>query len=189
MQHKIDKATFDSISRERNADLIRVEAEIDAQKHKGLGGEEQKISKSVSSDKRRVILGLLEEKQKKVYELKLAESSYLKRKISQETFLKISSEVKKEIIAIDSQIKSIQSSEEISRLKEQLKEGGKEIAKQEKLSSERRKQDNLEIMEEDIFEQVREVDLTRQGLSRDEGAKEDNSGSEEKPLRRKRYHH
>lgn len=157
LRHKIDKPTFDAISRERNSDLIRVEAEIDAHKHTGLGKEELKAMENVSSDKRKIISGLLEEKQKKVYELKLAESSYLKRKISEEVFQKISSEVKKEKISIDSQIKSIQDSEEISHLKANLKAGAMEVARQEKLSDERKKQDYFEEMEEEIFEQAKSI--------------------------------
>jgi len=92
LKHKIDRPTFDAISKERNSDLIRIEAEIDSHKHKGLNSAELKIANSVSSDKRKVISGLLDEKQKKVYELKLAESGYLKRRISEEVFQKISSE-------------------------------------------------------------------------------------------------
>ena len=156
LKHKIDRTTFDSISRERNSDLIRIEAEIDAHKHRGLKSNELDLAKVVSIDKRKIISGLLDEKQKKVYELKLAEAGYLKRRISEEVYQKISSEVKKEIIAIDSQVKVICESEEISRLTESLKQGATEISKQQKLSDERKKQDYKKEMEEEIFEQAKE---------------------------------
>jgi len=166
LQHKIDKPTFDSISRERNSELIRIEAEIDLQKHKELPKEDAAIAQKVSLDKRKVILGLLEEKQKKVHELKFAESSYLKRRISEDVYQKISSEIKKEMISIDSQVKAILENDEIARLKSQLKSGGAEIAKQQKLSDSRKMQDFADELEEDIFEQAKDVNLDSSEVSK-----------------------
>jgi uncharacterized membrane protein YtjA (UPF0391 family) len=67
---------------------------------------------------------------------------------------KISSEIKREIITLDSQIKSIQDSEEIENLKNQLKEGAKEIAKQKKITKERVKENYLDEVEDDVFKQI-----------------------------------
>ena len=172
LTHKIDKPTFDSISRERNSDLIRIAAEIDSHKHKTLSKSELDVARSVSADKRKIISSLLAEKQKKVYELKLAESGYLKRRISEDAYSKISSEVKKEIIAIDSQIKSILESEKVSHLKECLKQGAAEISKQQKLSDSRKSQDYEQEMEEEIFEQSKDVEENLEFGDNENGAED-----------------
>ncbi|MFA5125821.1 MAG: hypothetical protein WC462_02350 [archaeon] len=152
LQHKIDKNTFDSISKEKNAALIKVEADIDAEKKQALPKEELKKAENLSADKRRVLIGLLEQKQKKVHELKLSEQSYLKRKIDEITFQKISSDIKKEIISIESQIRVIHESGEIAKLKEILKEGAMEITKQKKVSAQRGAKSIEEEMEEALLE-------------------------------------
>jgi hypothetical protein len=139
LKHKIDKATFDSISQEKNFKLIKIEAEIDSLKKIDLPKDELKKAELVSADKKKVLLGLLEQKQRKVHELKIAEQSYLKRKIDENSFKNISNDLKKEIISIESQIKAIQESEEIEKLKEQLKEGAREISRQKKSSTDRQK--------------------------------------------------
>ena len=154
LQHKIDKATFDAISKEKNSALIETEAEIDAQKKKGLPAEELRMAESVSEDKRKILLGLLEQKQFKVHELKIAEASYYRRKIDEDLFQNISSQIKTEMISIESKIKSIQQSEEIGKLKEQLKEGAKEVLKQKNSSEQRNKQEFMSTIEDDIFEQA-----------------------------------
>lgn len=162
LQHKIDLVTFDNISRKRNSDLIKVEAAMDMRRHKGLEKPDLAVAEGVSSDKKKVILGLLEGKRKKVYELKVAEASYLKRRISEETYKKITGEINQEMVAIEGQVKAIQESEEISRLKDVLKSGAAEIAKQEKISKKRQKVEYQDELEDEIFEQTK-------GSSSDEG--------------------
>jgi hypothetical protein len=157
LQRKIDKPTFDSITKEKNANLIKVEAGLDSLKKSNLPKEDLKKADTVSSDKHKLLFQLLNQKQLKVHELKLAETSYLKRKIDEQAFQKISSDIKKEIISLESQIKALQETEEISKIKEQLKESAKELGKQKKISSERGKQDFMEELEEDIFEQANEA--------------------------------
>ena len=157
LQHKIDKPTFDSITKEKNASLIKVEAGLDSLKKTSLPKGEIKKADAVSSDKHKLLFQLLNQKQLKVHELKLAEGSYLKRKIDESAFQNISSDIKKEIISIESQIKALQETEEINNVKAQLKESAKELAKQKKISIERSKEDFMEELEEDIFEQARDA--------------------------------
>jgi len=133
LQHKIDKGTFDKLSQENNSKLIEIEAKIDVEKNKGAPKSEIKKNSSISSDKRNILKGLLDQKQIKVTQLKKAEGSFYHRKIDEEGFRKISSEIKQEIITIDSQIKGIQDSEAIENLKEQLKQSGIELTKQKKV--------------------------------------------------------
>ena len=156
LQHKINQPTFDSISKEKNAELIRLEAEIDTLKNVDLTKKETKDVSHLSADKKKILKGLLEQRQTKVHELKLSEQSYLKRKIDEDTYQKISSDIKREIISIESQIRAIQENEEIAALKQKLKEGASEIAKQKKTSVERQKINKEEELEEDIFDQARE---------------------------------
>ncbi len=155
LKNQIDKDTFHSISKQANAELISVEAELDSQKKINLGKDEIKQLDNVSKDKKKVLQDLLEQKQKKVYEARIAEKSFYKRKIDEPTFKKISSDVKSEIISIDGKIKAIQKSEEIEKMKKELLEGTREVTKQ-KQKSEKRK-DETEIFEEDLFAQIDEM--------------------------------
>lgn len=151
LKHKITKETFDSISREKNGDLIKVEAEIDSQKKQTLEKKDAKSLDNMSNDKRKVLSGLLEQKQNKVHELKLSEQSYLKRKIDETTYAKISSDIRKELVSIEAQINSLQKADEIEKIKDQLKEGAREIARQKKTSKER----NLdEELNDEVIEQL-----------------------------------
>ncbi len=154
LQHKIDKATFDSVCQEQNQKLIGIEAEIDSLKAIDLPKEDVKKAKAVSADKKKVIMKLMEQKQKKTHELKLAEKSYLKRKIDQAAFQKISADINKEIISVEGQITAIQNSDEIAKLKASLKDGAKEIVRQEKLSTQRKKEEQLDELGDDLFSQL-----------------------------------
>jgi hypothetical protein len=154
LQHKIDKTTFDSISKKNNSELIKLEAEIDFQKNKQLSKADMKKADALSADKRKILFDLLEQKQKTVHELKIADGSYLKRKIDEDTYKKISSEIKTEIITIDGQIRALQETAEIDKVKDQLKESAKEIVKQKNSSKERNKLDYMDEMEEEVFEQT-----------------------------------
>ena len=152
LKHKIDRETFDKISKEKHEALIRVEAEIDSKKTEGREMSKSDASQiaSVSADKKNILRGLLEQKQKKVKELDIAEKSYYKRKVDEATFRKISSEINTEIISIEGQINAIHAAEEIEKLKEQLKEGAREIARQSRSSKDR----NLQEYDEEVYSQL-----------------------------------
>ncbi len=154
LKHKIDQPTFDNISKEKHSSLIKVEAQIDSLKSKNLPKEDLKKADTVSSDKRKVLFDLLQQKQIKIHELKIAENGYYKRRIDETTFQKIASEIKREIITIESQIQALQEAEEINKLKEQLKESAKEITKQKKVTAARSKEDFMQQMQDDIFDQM-----------------------------------
>jgi len=156
LQHKIDKNTFDTISKKNNSELIRIESEIDSQKNKNLSKEDMKKADNLSADKRKVLFDLLEQKQKKVHQLKIAENSFYKRKIDEVTFQKISSDIKTEIISLEGQIKALQETAEINKIKDQLKESAKEVLKQEKTTKERTKLDYWEELGDDVFEQTKD---------------------------------
>jgi len=153
LKHEIDKPTFDKISREKNAELIKLEAESDTKKKETMNFAEAKAMESVSKDKRKVLSDLMDQKQKKVHELKLAERGYLKRKIDEKAFKKMNSDIKQEMISIEGKIKAIQKSEEIEKIRAKLLEGAREIAKQ-KVSSGERKQAQPHTFEDDVFKQL-----------------------------------
>jgi len=153
LHHKIDKPTFDNISQEKNSELILVEAEIDTEKKKDIPKEELKKLQKLHVDKKEIILGLLKQKQLKVHELKLAENKLFKRKITEATYQKFSSEIKSELISIEAQIKVIYANEEIAELKEVLKLGATEIARQKRMTEKRRKTNYDDEIEEDVLEQ------------------------------------
>ncbi|MBT7241226.1 MAG: hypothetical protein HN878_01935 [Candidatus Diapherotrites archaeon] len=156
LKHKIDKKTYDGISKKKNSKLIEVESNIDSQKKGSLSEKEVKKLDGISKNKQKVLKGLLEQKHKKVHELKITEKSYLKRKIDEKTFKQIRSKISEELISIDSKIKIIQTTEQIKSLEMELKTGAKEIAKQKKSSDKRKKQlTELEMLEEDLLSQMR----------------------------------
>ncbi|MFA5763636.1 MAG: hypothetical protein WC915_02400 [archaeon] len=155
LKNKIDKQTFDDISKTKNSELIKIEASIDSKRRINLTRDEIKELTSVSNDKKKILQDLLEQKQKKVYELQITEKGFYKRKIDETTFKKISSEIKSEIISIEGKIKSIQKSSAIEKMKEELKKGAFEVTKQ-KQKTEKRKTEE-EIFEEEMFEQINDL--------------------------------
>jgi hypothetical protein len=164
MQHKMDQETFDSLTQLKNTELIVVESELDLQRKKDLPKEDVERTKNLSKDKQKILLGLLNQKQLKSIELQKAEALYLKRKISENTYKKISSDIESEKVSIEAQIKSILNAEEIEHVKEQLKEGAKEIARQKKNTDKRKIDVSKKVvevkestLEDDVLEQVRIV--------------------------------
>jgi len=155
MQHKIDKSTFDKISQAKNSELVLVEAEIDTEKRKDIPKEDLKRVEKLHAEKKEILLGLLNQKQLKVHELKIAESMLYKRKINESVFQKISSQIKSELITIEAQIKVIYANEEIMELKDVLKQGAKEITKQKKLTQKWKKYDYAEEVERDLLGQIK----------------------------------
>jgi uncharacterized membrane protein len=153
LKNKISKETFDKISKEKNADLIRIEAQLDTNKKVNMGIEEIKAIDSMSANKKNVLKGLLEEKQRKIYELQLTEKGFMKRKLDESTYKKISEEVKSEIISIEGKIKALQKSEAIDKIKKELIEGAKEIKKQQK-STKKRVAAQPKTFEDEVFEQI-----------------------------------
>ncbi len=150
LKHQIDQDTFDSMSNEKNTQLVKLEAEIDSMKNSELGGEELKKLEQISAKKRRVLEELLKQRQRKVVELKIAERAYLKRRISEASFKKMSSEIKGELISVNSKISLVQTEEEVGKIKQNLKEGLQEIGVQKKLSKGRK----MEKLEDEVFEQI-----------------------------------
>ncbi|MFA5358063.1 MAG: hypothetical protein WC308_04055 [archaeon] len=150
LKHRIDQDTFDSLSNEKNTRLVKLEAEIDSKKNSELNGEELKKLEQISAKKRRVLEELLKQRQKKVVELKIAEKAYLKRRISEASFKKMSSEIKSELISVNSKISLVQTEEEVGKIKENLKAGLQEIDSQKKISKGRK----IEELEDDVFEQI-----------------------------------
>jgi len=155
LRHKIDKATFDTISKRNNSELISIESSIDSQKKQTLNASDTKKLEGMSRDKQKILKGLLEQKQKKVHELKISEKSYLKRKIDEKTFKQISSKINEEIISIDGKVNAIQTTAKIKQLESELKSGAKEISKQQKSTEKRKKQlTEIEMIEEDLLSQL-----------------------------------
>ena len=152
LKNKIDKQTFADISKTKNSELIKIEASIDSKRKINLTNDEIKELNSVSKDKKKILQDLLEQKQRKVYELQVTEKSFYKRKIDEVTFKKISNEIKSEIISIEGKIKAIQKSSAVEKMKEELKKGAIEVTKQKEKTQKRKSEE--EIFEEEMFEQI-----------------------------------
>ena len=153
LRHKLEKTAFDNISSEKNSKLIEIEAALDNKKKVGMDIRDARAMDDISIDKKKILKDLFDQKQIKVHELQLCEKSYLKRKIDENTYQKISADVKEEIISIEGKIKAIQKSNEVANLEAQLKEGAKEVITQQK-SSEKRKKEQPRTFEDDVFEQM-----------------------------------
>jgi len=153
LRHKIDQKTFNTISKDKNKELIQLESEIDAERKQAMSVEDANKLDSVAKDKKKIINDLLDQKKKKVYELKIAEKSFLKRKIDENVYKKLCTDINKEIIDIDGKVNAIQTANEIEKIQVQLAEGAKEIAKQRQNSKERVETHSLE---DDLFSQLRQ---------------------------------
>lgn len=153
LKNKISKDTFNKISQEKNTKLIKIEAELDTNKKGNMDFIDAKALEEISIEKKNILKGLLEEKQRKVYELQLTQKSFLKRKIDEQTYKKITDEVKTEIISIETKIKSLQKEEELAKMKKQLTDGAKEILKQQK-NTKKRVQEQPKTFEDQVFEQI-----------------------------------
>ncbi len=149
MKNKLSQKEFEKISRESNSKIISIDAElrlIDS----GLPKSELNQLKDVSEETRQKLKDLLDEKQKKINELKLAEQNYLKRRISENTYKKISGEIRSAIITINSKINTLKNSNNITELKARLKEEAVEVNKQSAENKEKQK----EVVEFDILKQL-----------------------------------
>lgn len=153
LKNKISKNTFDKITKDKNAELIKIEAKIDSDKKTRMSSEDAIILEDISKDKKDILKGLLEEKRRKVHELNLSEKGYLKRKIDEKTYKKISEEVKAEIISIEGKIKAIQKSDKIDKIKKEMINGAKEIANQ-RTKSKKRIAAEPKTFEDEVFEQM-----------------------------------
>jgi hypothetical protein len=156
LKNKINKKTFDEISQNNHSELVKIEAKMDLEKKKDLSDKDKIALDSVSENKKQILSELLDQKRTKFYELKIAEKKYLKRQISEKTYTQISSDLKKEVISIESKIKSIHKSGQIEKLKAELIEGAKEINKQKKKTKDRgnEKISESKLFEEEVFEQL-----------------------------------
>lgn len=153
LKNKISKSTFDKITRDKNAELIKLEARIDSDKRNKMSAEDAIALDEISKDKKEIFKGLLEEKRRKIHELNLTEKGYLKRKIDEKTYKKISEEVKAEIISIEGKIKALQKSDKIEKIKKEMINGAKEITSQQKKSKKRIKAEP-KTFEDQVFEQI-----------------------------------
>ena len=96
LKNKISKELFDKTTREKHEQLIKIETLIDSKSKINLSEKEIKIINEVSTDKKKILKGLFEQKLLKTHELSLTEKSYYRKKIDEVTYLKISSNIKKE---------------------------------------------------------------------------------------------
>jgi hypothetical protein len=150
LTNKIDNPTFQSVIQESNNQLIKIEANIDSEKNKDLSPIQMRKMQYISNDKQKALEELFSEKTNKVCQLRIAEKKYLKRKINEDMYKKIVSDVNKEIISIDSQIKALYKASEVDKIKQQLKESLIEVDKQKQLSKKRTE----EQLEEDVLDQL-----------------------------------
>ncbi|MDD3159611.1 MAG: hypothetical protein PHQ98_01425 [Candidatus ainarchaeum sp.] len=150
LKRQIDEKTYSEISNEANKELIEIESELKLKNNEfKLNKEIEKLNYLPKNELDNAIK-LLKEKAKKINESKIAQEKYLKRKLNEENYNKLNSNIKKSIIDIESKLTVIKKNNEIYKTKSELKQNTKEIIRDLKKT----KLDKEKDLEEDIFFQM-----------------------------------
>ncbi|MCX6799349.1 MAG: hypothetical protein NTW59_04635 [Candidatus Diapherotrites archaeon] len=160
MRRKMAEKDFNLYVKEKQRQLIELEASIDQQYNKQMGKPVTEEMLAVQAKKRHILKELLGEKQRLVKELNLAENSYLRRKIDVPTYQAIVQEKQQKLIDMEAQIKQIYAEANITKVMDNLKgrlaqlEQEKKGQKKKRETSEREKE--LEIAREIVEQMQRE---------------------------------
>ena len=148
LKRRIDQKTFEKLFKERQEELIRVEAEIQ-NKIKKQSPDDQELLRNIQPNKKHIATELLAEKQKILNEMDIAKTAFLKRKIDAKTFEQISEKHHSQLVEVQSKIRAIQTEENVKNIMVELKKKLGEIEQtEEKKKSEREKEIVQEIIEQ-----------------------------------------
>jgi uncharacterized membrane protein len=157
LQRKLSEQDFSKIFKEKQQQLIKIEALIDQQYNKEKGAALSDELRDVEAKKRHILQGLLEEKRRIVKEMDIAEKRYLQRKIDAATYQALVQKNQEKLIEAEAQIKQLYAAGGIQTvmqgLKQQLHGMEQEKKKQKKEREKSEKEKEREIAEE-IMQQV-----------------------------------
>lgn len=157
MKRKLSEKDFNSLFREKQKELIEVEALLDQQYNKESSEKVNKQLLDVQVKKRHVLKDLLDEKMRLIKEMDLMEKRYLKRKIDAKTYQLLVQRNQKELIELEASIKGIYEEANISKVMDNLKQKLSSLDKQNKVRKktmeEKEEEEQLKVAK-DIAEQV-----------------------------------
>ena len=122
MKRKMSEKDFNNFFKERQKQLIALEALIDQKYNKSKSVEITKELEAVQAKKRHILKGLLEEKRRVIKEMDLAEKRYLKRKLDAKTYQALVQKNQDTLIQLEAQIKHLYSEANIQKVMDSLKE-------------------------------------------------------------------
>ncbi|MDP2973935.1 MAG: hypothetical protein Q8N60_02695, partial [Candidatus Diapherotrites archaeon] len=158
-QRKLSEQDFSKIFKEKQQQLIKIEALIDQQYSKEKGAALSDELRNVDAKKRHILQGLLEEKKRIVKEMDIAEKRYLQRKIDSATYQALVQKNQEKLIEAEAQIKQLYTEGGVQKvmqgLKQQLHGMEQEKKKQKKEREKSEKEKELEIAAE-IAQQIME---------------------------------
>ncbi|MBN2067524.1 MAG: hypothetical protein JW744_03590 [Candidatus Diapherotrites archaeon] len=135
MKRKLSENDFNSIFKEKQQQLIKIEALIDEQHNRERAEKASEEIEKVQAKKRHILQSLMEEKARLVKEMGIAEKRYLKRKIDSKTYQALVQKNQEKVVEIEAQISRLYSEANIKKVMESLKEkldGWEEQKKQKK---------------------------------------------------------
>ncbi len=156
-QRKLSEQDFSKIFKEKQQQLIKIEALIDQQYNKEKGAAVSDELRDVEAKKRHILQGLLEEKKRIVKEMDIAEKRYLQRKIDAATYQALVQKNQEKLIELEATIKQLYAEGGVQKvmqgLKQQLHSIEQEKKKRKKEREKSEKEKEMEIAEE-IMQQV-----------------------------------
>ncbi len=159
MRRKLSEKDFNKIFKEKQQQLIRVEALIDQQYNKKKEVALSKELEAVQAKKRHILQSLMEEKKRVLKEMSIAEKRYLKRKIDSKTYQALVQKNQEKLIDLEAQMTQLYSEANVQKVMDSLKEKLRELEEQKKKRKEKRqksaREKELEIAKE-IAEQLME---------------------------------
>lgn len=147
MKRKLSEQDFNRLFKEKQKQLIKLEALIDERYNKEKQVTITDELQAVQAKKRHILQGLLEEKKRIIKELDIAERRYLKRKIDSKTYQALVQRNQETLISLEAQIKLLYSEANIQKVMEGLKErlSGLGEKKLEKKRKKKRKEKDKEL--------------------------------------------
>ncbi len=147
MRRKLSEADFNKIFKEKQKQLIGLEALIDQQYNK-----ERKVAitadlQAVQAKKRHILQEMLEEKKRLIKEMDIAEKRYLKRKLDSKTYQALVQGNQEKLITLEAQIKQLYSEANIQQVMTSLKQ---RLSTLEKNQAEKKKKKKMSEREREL---------------------------------------
>jgi hypothetical protein len=137
MHRKLGLEDFNRIFREKQNSLIEVESMIAL--HSSVQGKFERQLQGIQAKKRHVLKALLEEKEKVLKKMGIAEKSYLARKIDEKTYRHIVVDAQKRLIGLESEIKVLLEEDAFQKAEEKKAAKRKAILKKKNVSQKKEK--------------------------------------------------
>lgn len=156
LKRRIDQKAFERLFKEKQAELIKIEAKTQ-KSHFEQSGEEADFLGSIPAKKRHLAVALLGEKHRITQETGIARAKFLKREIDSVAYSQITESLQKQMVEVQSKLSLLSSpadssaaeTDDAKKVMAELKKKLKEIEEeQENKNSDREKQIVSEIIEQ-----------------------------------------